>query len=71
MKIIYDPETDALSMLFNDKPVFESDEEHPGFILDYDQAGNMVGLEILDASKRVSSPQSLEYSVTHSVKKAS
>jgi len=32
-------------------------------ILDYDKDGNIVGLEILDASKRVENPRSLEYAI--------
>ncbi|MEJ2071662.1 MAG: DUF2283 domain-containing protein [Syntrophobacterales bacterium] len=32
-------------------------------IMDYDQEGNLVGLEILDASMRVENPRSLEYAV--------
>jgi uncharacterized protein YuzE len=39
----------------------ESDDDKPGVILDYDRDGNVVGIEILDASKRVENPQSIEY----------
>ncbi len=63
MKIIYDPEVDVLRILFNDLPVAESDEEKPGLILDYDKNGNIVGMEVLDASKRVENPRALEYAV--------
>ena len=56
MKAIYDPETDTLRMLFSDSPIEESDEEKPGLILDYDKDGNIVGLEILDASVRTDNP---------------
>ena len=41
----------------------ESDEDKPGVILDYDKDGNIVGLEILDASKRIENPRSIEYAV--------
>jgi uncharacterized protein YuzE len=63
MKVTYDPEVDVLRIVLNDQPIEESDEEKPGIILDYDRAGNLVGLEVLDASKRVVNPRSLEYSV--------
>jgi uncharacterized protein YuzE len=59
MKISYDPEVDVLSVLFNDNPIEESDEERPGLILDFDADGNVVGLEVLNASMRVDNP--LEY----------
>ncbi|MEH2240480.1 DUF2283 domain-containing protein [Nostoc sp.] len=32
-------------------------------MLDYDEDGNIIGLEILDASKRIDNPRSLEYSI--------
>lgn len=63
MKVIYDRETDTLTVLFSDVPVAESDEDKPGVILDYDAAGNLVSLEILDASRRVSFPTRIEYQV--------
>ena len=50
-------------MTFNDAPVEESDEDKPGVILDYDKDGRIVGMEILDASKRVENPRSVEYAV--------
>lgn len=63
MKVIYDRETDILTILFADTPVAESDEDKPGVILDYDAAGNLVSLEILDASRRVPFPTRIEYQV--------
>ena len=63
MKVTYDPEVDVLRILLSDVPIEESDEEKPGVILDYDKEGNIVGLEILDASKKVKNPRSVEYSV--------
>ncbi len=64
MKVVYDPEVDVLTVLFSDAPVAESDQDKPGVILDYDAAGNMVSLEILDASRRMANPLSFEYAVT-------
>lgn len=63
MKVTYDPEVDVLRILFSNSPVEESDEDKPGVILDYDKDGNIVGLEVLDASKRMENPRSVEYAV--------
>jgi uncharacterized protein YuzE len=63
VKIIYDRETDTLTIIFADTPVAESDEDKPGVILDYDTTGNLVSMEILDASRRVRAPSQIEYQV--------
>jgi len=64
MKITHDAEVDVLRILLSDTAIEESDEDKPGVIIDYDKDGNIVGLEILDASKRVGNPRSVEYAVT-------
>jgi len=63
MKADYDSQVDILTVVFSDVPVAESDEIKPGVILDYDAAGNVIGLEILDASRRVQNPASMEFAV--------
>lgn len=63
MKVIYDRGTDTLTVIFADTPVTESDEDKPGVILDCGAAGNLVSLEILDASQRVMLPTQIEYQV--------
>ena len=63
MKVIYDRHTDILTIIFSDSPIEESDEDKPGVILDYDTIGNLVSLEILDASRRVTLPSRIEYEV--------
>ena len=62
MKVTYDPRTDTLTVILKDNtPVAESDEEKPGVILDYDEGGNLISLEILDASKRVTETRRMEF----------
>ena len=53
-----------LRILFRNVPVEESDEDKPGVILDYDKEGNVVGMEVLNASKRVENPREVDYAVT-------
>jgi len=65
MKVTYDREVDVLSVLLTDGLVEESDQSKPGVILDYDAKGNLVGLEILNASKRVANPMSVEHAIVH------
>ncbi len=63
MKVTYDRDTDTLTVVFSDGPVAESGEAKPGVILDYGASGNLVSLEILDASRRVTLPTRIEYQV--------
>jgi uncharacterized protein YuzE len=64
MKVTYDSDVDVLRILFRNAPIEESDEDKPGIILDYDQEGNLVGLEVLNASQRIDNPRGVEYSVS-------
>jgi len=66
MKVTYDPEVDVLRIVFTSAPIEESDEDKPGVILDYDKDGNVVGMEILDASERMENPQVIEYAIAGS-----
>jgi uncharacterized protein YuzE len=63
MKITYDPTVDVLRIIFSNASIEESDEGKPGVIIDYDKNGNMVGLEILDASKQMDNPRAMSYAV--------
>ena len=63
MEVVYDTEVDVLRIIMTSAPVDESDEAKPGIILDYDRDGNIVDLEILDASKRMDNPRSVGYAV--------
>lgn len=65
MKATYDARTDTLSIILKaDAVVAESDEDKPGIILDYDQHGDLVSLEILDASTRVTEAHRFEFETT-------
>ena len=69
MKITYDPETDTLTIKLKKTRIAESDELQPGVIADLDTKGRIVGLEILDASRRVTEPQNMTFeSSGHPVK---
>ncbi len=65
MKVAYDPRTDTLTVILKENVrVTESDEDKPGVILDYDEGGQLVSLEILDASKRVTETRRVEFQLT-------
>jgi uncharacterized protein YuzE len=59
MKVTYDPETDTLTIRLKEKQISESDELQEGIIADLDSHGNIIGLEILDASQRITEPQNM------------
>ncbi|MBA3260852.1 MAG: DUF2283 domain-containing protein [Gemmatimonadales bacterium] len=65
MKVTYDRKTDTLTVVLKEGVrVAESDEDKPGVILDYDDGGNLVSLEVLDASHRVTETRRIEFQAT-------
>ena len=65
MKANYDIKTDSLTVILKeDATIVESDEDKPGVILDYDEYGDLVSLEILDASRRVTKAKKMEFQTT-------
>jgi uncharacterized protein YuzE len=51
VKASYDKHTDTLSIVFRpDDAIATSEELRPGLVIDFDQSGRVVSLEILDAS---------------------
>ena len=67
MKATYDLRTDSLTVILKENAaIAESDEDKPGVILDYDEHGNLVSLEILDASRRVTKAHKMEFQTTES-----
>jgi uncharacterized protein YuzE len=64
VKVNYDPKTDTLSFILKENAsVIESDEEKPGIILDYDGQGDLVSMEILDASRRVTEAKKVDFQI--------
>jgi uncharacterized protein YuzE len=61
MKLVYDRELDILMVILKEMPVEESDEIKEGIILDYDVHGNLVAMEILDASRLITQPAGVEF----------
>ena len=53
MKLNYFPETDSLYIDLSDHPGTESLEISDGVVLDYDAKGNLVGIDIDNASSKV------------------
>ena len=65
MKARYDATTHTLTVVLKEGvPIAESDEDKPGVILDYDGEGNLLSLEILDASQRVTDAHKVDYQTT-------
>ena len=53
MKIAYYPDTDSMYIDFSSKDSADSIEVSPGVVLDYDAEGNIVGIDIDNASKKL------------------
>ena len=53
MKLNYYPETDSLYIDLSEKPSTDSKEISEGIVLDYDAEGNLVGIDIDNASRKV------------------
>lgn len=63
MVIKYEKELDIVYIKLSEGKVSESDEEKSGLILDYDENGNIIGIEILNASKKINQPNGVSYEV--------
>lgn len=63
MKITYDPDKDILQISLRNEPIEETTQISPGLVLDYDEDGHVVGIEIRKASMRTSNPYGIAYQV--------
>jgi uncharacterized protein YuzE len=53
MKIAYYPDTDSMYIDLSERPSKESREVSPGVVLDYDEEGNIAGIDIDNASLKL------------------
>lgn len=63
MKIIYNPASDVMRIVFRDAPVEDFTEEQPNMKIDYDMEDRIVALEIRQASKLVDDPHQVEHQI--------
>jgi len=63
MKIKYDKEVDIMYIQFAADEIIESNEDKQGIIIDYNKKGNIVGIEVLNASTKMEHPNSMIYEV--------
>jgi len=63
MKVVYDPDKDILQIAFIEATVEETAQIAPGLVLDYDEDGTVIGLELKKASTKVDSPYAISYLV--------
>jgi uncharacterized protein YuzE len=57
MKVHYDEKVDALYIRLDDSNIIESEEVKEGIVLDYNQNDQVVGIEVLNVSKRIPLPE--------------
>ncbi len=60
MHVRVDHAADAVYLNLTDRPIKDSEEVADGIVVDYDAEGRVVGIEILDASKRTDFPDALK-----------
>jgi uncharacterized protein YuzE len=63
MRIIYDPDKDIVQIALNDRKVVETAQITPNLVLDYDDDGLVVGLELRHASQRLDNPLGITFEI--------
>ncbi len=60
MRVRVDHAADAIYLSLTDRPIKDSAEVADGIVVHYDDEDRIVGVEILDASKRTDDPEVLK-----------
>jgi uncharacterized protein YuzE len=63
MKVVYDPDKDILQITFIETTIEETAQIAPGLVLDYDEDGNVIGLELVKASTKMDNPHTISYRI--------
>jgi uncharacterized protein YuzE len=64
MKVTYELKSDTLVITLREgAEIDESDEVSPGLVHDFDSSGNVVSIEILDASRRLTQADKVEFNL--------
>ena len=63
MRIIYDPGKDILQIALNTREVVETAQISPDLVLDYDDDGLVIGLELRRASNRIDNPMGVAFAI--------
>lgn len=53
MRVQFDEKADAIYLRFDESEVVESEEVHPGIILDFNNQNEVVGVEVLRVKNRI------------------
>lgn len=53
VRVYFDEDADAVYLRLDESPIAESEEVRPGVVLDFNQANDVVGVEILKVKDRV------------------
>ena len=61
MKLKLDEETDTLYLRLDESAIVESEEVQPGVVLDFNSDNRVVGIEMLNISKRVEREKLLDF----------
>ncbi len=63
MRIIYDPDKDIVQIALNNREVVETAQITPNLVLDYDDDGLVIGLELRQASQRLDNPMAVSFEI--------
>ena len=61
MKLNLDEDTDTLYLRLDESAIVESEEAQPGVVLDFNADNQVVGIEMLNISKRVEREKLLDF----------